>query len=66
MKYTFTDENHIYCAGVGTPSVIINGVVLDNLLKLEEDLLETIQAQTPKLQRAVYLGEVNDKTNILG
>ena len=46
--------------------MVVNGVVLDDLTSAEETLLETLQAQLPKLQRAVYLGDVNDKTNILG
>ncbi|XP_063681631.1 UDP-glucose:glycoprotein glucosyltransferase 1-like isoform X2 [Bolinopsis microptera] len=52
-------------SGLAAPSMVVNGVVLDDLTSAEETLLETLQAQLPKLQRAVYLGEVNDKTNIL-
>ena len=39
-------------------SVIVNGVVLDKLEGIEEALLDTLQNQLPKLQRAVYMGEV--------
>ena len=53
-------------SGLTAPSMVVNGVVLDDLSNAEEALLETLQAQLPKLQRAVYLGEVSEGTNILG
>ena len=46
--------------------MVVNGVVIDDLSSAEESLLETLQEQLPKLQRAVYLGNVNDRTNVLG
>ena len=48
----------LHCPGVSPNSVIVNGVVLDNLEGIEESLLNTLQNQLPKLQRAVYMGEV--------
>ena len=46
--------------------MVVNGVVIDDLSSAEESLLESLQEQLPKLQRAVYLGNVNDRTNVLG
>ena len=40
--------------------------MLDKLDTLEATLLETLHSQLPKLQRAVYMGLVNDETDILG
>ena len=46
--------------------MVVNGVVIDDLSSAEESLLGSLQEQLPKLQRAVYLGNINDKTNVLG
>lgn len=41
-------------------------MVIDDLNSAEENLLGSLQEKLPKLQRAVYLGNINDKTNVLG
>ena len=58
--------NPSYGLGLRAPSMVVNGVVIDDLSSAEESLLESLQEQLPKLQRAVYLGNVNDRTNVLG
>lgn len=46
--------------------MVINGVVITDLSNVQDTLLDTIQTQLPKLQRAVYLGDISDGDNILG